>query len=123
MLVGEPPGSGQELVADAILIVGTVWSIWSLRSLGKNLSVVAQARDVVQHGPYRWVRHPLYTGELVSSLGVVIAAGSPAAGGVWLLLVALQVYRALREEHVLLRTLPEYADYRTRTAALLPGVF
>ncbi|MFG1912546.1 methyltransferase family protein [Kribbella sp. NPDC048928] len=122
LLAGGPPGAGQELVADALLVVGSVWSIWSLRSLGKNLSVIAQARDVVEHGPYRWVRHPLYSGEIVSSLGVLVAAGSPAAVGVWILLVALQVYRALREEHVLLGTLPAYADYRTRTAALLPGV-
>jgi len=42
---------------------------------------------------------------------------------VWLATVALQVYRAVREEQVLLRALPGYARYRERTAALLPGVF
>jgi protein-S-isoprenylcysteine O-methyltransferase Ste14 len=36
---------------------------------------------------------------------------------------ALQVYRALREEQVLLLALPAYRSYRSRTAALLPGVF
>ena len=52
--------------ADVLLLAGTAWSVWSLRFLGRNVSVLAQARDVVDRGPYRWVRHPLYAGEIVS---------------------------------------------------------
>jgi len=114
---------GRELVADILLVTGTAWSVWSIRSLGRNLSIIAQAREVAEHGPYRWVRHPLYTGEIVSSLGLVVAAGTMTAAGVWMTLVALQVYRARREEQILIATLPTYAAYRTRTAALLPGLF
>ncbi|HEY5985170.1 MAG TPA: methyltransferase, partial [Streptosporangiaceae bacterium] len=95
----------------------------SLRFLGRNLSVIAQARAVVERGPYRWVRHPLYTGELVSTLGLVLTAGSVKAIAAWLAMAGLQAYRALREEQVLLRALPGYRAYRRRTAALLPGVF
>jgi protein-S-isoprenylcysteine O-methyltransferase Ste14 len=105
------------------LLAGVTWSVWSLHFLGRNLSVIAQARNVVDRGPYRWVRHPLYAGEIVSSLGLAIAAGSAVAGVLWLTLCALQVYRALREEQVLLRALPGYRVYRARTAALLPGIF
>jgi protein-S-isoprenylcysteine O-methyltransferase Ste14 len=111
------------LVGDVLLVAGTAWSVWSLWTLGKNLSIIAQARDVVEHGPYRWIRHPLYTGEIVSSLGLAIIGGTVAAAGVWIILVALQVYRARQEERILITTLSAYATYRTRTAALLPGVF
>jgi protein-S-isoprenylcysteine O-methyltransferase Ste14 len=69
------------------------------------------------------VRHPLYTGELVSTLGLALAAATPVAFACWLSLVGLQVYRALREEQVLLQALPGYRIYRSRTAALLPGIF
>jgi protein-S-isoprenylcysteine O-methyltransferase Ste14 len=69
------------------------------------------------------VRHPLYLGELVASLGVTVAAHSPAAVAIWLVLCGLQVYRALREEQVLLEALPGYRSYRSRTAALVPGLF
>jgi len=86
-------------------------------------SILAQARGVANRGPYRWVRHPLYTGELVSALGVALTVGSAAAMAVWLALCGLQIYRAAREEQLLLRALPEYRDYRRRTAALLPGIF
>jgi protein-S-isoprenylcysteine O-methyltransferase Ste14 len=121
-LHGRPAGSGRQAVADVLLVCGMAWSIWSLRTLGRNVSVLAQARDVVSDGPYRWVRHPLYTGEIVSVLGIALAMNSVAALGCWLGLFGLQVYRAMREEQVLLQALPAYALYRTSTAALLPGV-
>ncbi|SRR5712692_2991312 len=123
LLHAGPPGTGQDYAADGLLVAGAAWSVWSLRSLGRNISVLAQAREVVNGGPYRWVRHPLYTGEIVSSLGLAVIAGTVAAAGAWLALCALQVYRALREEQVLLRALPGYCGYRSRTAALLPGLF
>jgi len=118
-----PPGTAVQAVSDVLLVCGTSWSVWSLRFLGRNVSVLAQARDVVDKGPYHWVRHPLYAGEIVSSLGVAIAMNSLAAVAVWLVLCALQVYRALREEQVLLQALPQYRTYRSHTAAMLPGVF
>jgi protein-S-isoprenylcysteine O-methyltransferase Ste14 len=123
LLHGTPPGPGRQAVSDALLIAGTAWAVWSLAFLGRNVSVLAQARSVVSQGPYRWIRHPLYAGELVSALGVAIAMNTVAAGAVWVVLCGLQVYRALREERVLLQELPDYRDYRRRTAALLPGVF
>lgn len=122
-LPAQRPGTGLQLAADVLLVVGAGWTLWSLVFLGRNLSIFAQARGVAEHGPYRWVRHPLYTGELTSALGLALTAGSPAAFGLWLGLCVLQIYRATREEQVLLAALPEYRDYRRRTAALLPGVF
>ncbi len=121
LLRGPAPGPAQACTADVLMLAGTAWAVWSLRFLGRSLSVIAQARQVVDHGPYRWVRHPLYTGEIVSSLGLAIGAGSPQALGVWLAFCGLQAYRALREEQVLLRALPGYGAYRARTPALFPA--
>jgi len=120
---GAPAAPGRQALADALLICGMAWAVWSLRYLDRNVSVLAQARDVVVRGPYRWVRHPLYVGEIVSSLGLAIAVNSYTALALWIALCALQIYRAVREEQVLLRALPAYRSYRNRTAALLPGVF
>ncbi len=123
LLQATPPGPGRQLASDSLVLAGVAWSVWSMHSLGTNISVIAQARGIADRGPYRWVRHPLYAGELVSSLGLAIAAWSPAALGLWLALCAMQGYRALREEQVLLGALPGYRAYRARTAALLPGIF
>jgi protein-S-isoprenylcysteine O-methyltransferase Ste14 len=122
LMHGAPPGPVRQGISDLLLMCGMAWAVWSLHVLGRNVSVLAQARDMVDRGPYRWVRHPLYTGEIVSSLGIAIGANSLVAVAVWLVLCGLQVYRALREEQVLLQALPGYRDYRSRTAALLPGL-
>ena len=123
LLPAAPGGAIRHGIADVLVLGGTAWAVWSLRFLGRNLSVIAQARDVVDRGPYRWLRHPLYTGELAASLGLALTCGTLAAAALWLTLCALQGYRAVAEEQVLLQTLPEYRGYRDRTAALLPGVF
>lgn len=120
---GTPPGPGRQLVADLLVAAGLAWSVWAIRFLGPNFSVVPQARGVASEGPYRWLRHPLYAGEIVAALGLAVAAWSPAAAGLWVALCALQAYRAVREEQVLLLAVPGYRAYRARTAALLPRIF
>jgi protein-S-isoprenylcysteine O-methyltransferase Ste14 len=122
LLHGAPSTAGRQALADVLLTCGMVWALWSLRYLDRNVSVLAQAREVVVRGPYRWMRHPLYVGELMSSLGLAIAANSYLALGLWVALCGLQTYRAMREEQVLLQACPAYRGYQGRTAALLPGV-
>lgn len=123
LLHGASPGVGQRYAGYLLVVAGTGWAVWSVRFLGRSISVIAQARAVVDTGPYRLVRHPLYLGEITSSLGVAVVVGSVWAFCAWVALCLLQAYRALREEQVLLTALPGYRAYRARTAALLPGVF
>lgn len=123
LLRGAAPGALQQDAGYLLVVAGMGWAIWSMQFLGRSISVIAQARELVDRGPYRLVRHPLYVGELVSALGVAIVAGGPWALCAWAALCLLQAYRAFREEQVLLQALPGYLSYRARTAALLPGVF
>jgi protein-S-isoprenylcysteine O-methyltransferase Ste14 len=123
LLGATPPGGARQWAGDALVAGGTAWAVWSLRSLGRSVSVLAQARVLVERGPYQWIRHPLYTGEIVSSLGLALLAGSLAALAVWLGFCFLQAYRAVREEQLLVAAMPAYRGYRARTAALLPGLF
>lgn len=123
LLRGAPTGASQRNVGFVLVAAGTCWAVWSVRFLGRSISVIAQAREVVDTGPYRLVRHPLYVGELTSALGMAIVVGTGWAFCAWAVLCLLQAYRALREEQVLLAVLPGYSSYRARTAALLPGVF
>lgn len=122
-LFGVSTRPGADLLAAALVIVGTAWSLWSLSALGTNLSIIAQTRALADSAPYRWVRHPLYVGEIVAMAGLVVRSESGAAVGAWLLLIGLQTYRAMHEERLLAATLPGYRDYQSRTARLVPGVF
>ena len=60
------------------LVVGALMLVWTFRSLGKNLTdtvVTRQQHTLVQHGPYRWIRHPLYSSAalLVAALSLIAA--------------------------------------------------
>jgi len=77
-------------------------------------------RTVVRHGPYRYVRHPMYLGYLFLFAGILIGAFSPIVIVVTALCVSLTVYRARLEEDALGRHSGEYREYAQRTGFLLP---
>ncbi|MFC4438674.1 MULTISPECIES: methyltransferase family protein [Natrialbaceae] len=111
------------------ILLGIAVRQYAIRTLGDgfSLEVTVDADDeVVDSGPYRWVRHPSYTGALLSLLGVGIAAGN------WLSIAVVLAaglagygYRIRVEERALRDTLGEaYAEYARRTPyRLLPGLW
>jgi len=56
------------VLGNLIMISGMAFSVYALFSLGKSFSIIPQARGLVQSGPYRLVRHPLYVGEFWACL-------------------------------------------------------
>jgi protein-S-isoprenylcysteine O-methyltransferase Ste14 len=111
-----------DLVASALMVAGLGLSVWSLRALGTNLSVIAQVRALAASGPYRWVRHPLYVGEIITVLGIVVRSPGAAGVAVWVALVLLQAYRAVAEERLLAARHSGYSEYMCGTARFLPGI-
>ncbi|MFI7586097.1 methyltransferase family protein [Spongisporangium articulatum] len=109
-------------VAFVLILVGTAWSVWAVRHLSTSLSVLPQARRLVDTGPYRWTRHPLYVGEVVAVTGFGVRAGHISHLMVVVGLVALQLYRAHREERLLAARLPGYAEYATRRSGIASSV-
>ena len=73
-------------------------------------------------GPYRFVRHPIYLGGLLITLGEVWLRWSPLVVALNLLFVAAQIVRLRYEDEILDRAFPEYREYRARTSALIPGI-
>jgi protein-S-isoprenylcysteine O-methyltransferase Ste14 len=111
------------IAASALVVIGNIFTVIVLLSLGRSFSILPEGRRLVTHGPYAIVRHPLYLAEAVAAVGALINFLSP-----WtLLLVAtqlvLQVLRIHYEEKVLHETFPEYADYAKKTWRILPGIY
>lgn len=122
-VAGRRHATGLLAAANAVLLFGLCWSIWSLVTLGRSLSVVPQVRTLVTRGPYRLVRHPLYFGELTMLFGVCLGEGVTAAVALWLAVIGLQLYRMRHEEQLLTASIPEYASYKATTRRLVPRLY
>lgn len=77
---------------------------------------------LVTTGAYGRVRHPLYQAVLIAALGMALALGSVLHLLLLLALAAVLGGKARREERQLLLQHPDYAGYRTSTAAIVPGL-
>ncbi len=103
-----------------IAFSGAAMSIWALSYLRRSFGLRTAVRDLVRGGPYRWVRHPLYAGEILHLLGIAILSGKPAGLYLFAVALALQVVRARIEERKFLQGVPEYRDFMDRTGFLWP---
>jgi protein-S-isoprenylcysteine O-methyltransferase Ste14 len=111
------------LLATACVLIGMIMMLVTIRHLGRAFSLVPQARSVVQTGPYRWIKHPLYLSEEFVILGVVLQHLSPVTVIVLVLHIGVQVCRILYEEDLLRRNLPEYSSYEASRWRLIPYVW
>jgi len=105
----------------ALVVLGMLTSFVVLRWLGRAFSIMAEARRLVTHGPYRYVRHPLYVCEELAVIGTFIQVMSPLALMIFILHAVFQVRRMLNEERVLQAAFPEYEHYARRTPRLIPA--
>jgi protein-S-isoprenylcysteine O-methyltransferase Ste14 len=99
---GDPP-----LVPTVVQVAGIAGWAWALISLGRSFGIVAADRGLVQHGPYRFIRHPVYAFEILFFLGYLGAVPTPRSFiiiGAW---IVFQCLRIVREE----RIIAGYGDY------------
>jgi protein-S-isoprenylcysteine O-methyltransferase Ste14 len=119
-------GGAWRWIAGAMLLGGMTLGIWSRRSLGASFTPLPKPLEGGQqatHGPYRFVRHPMYLAIIVSAAGWAELWQSIAGA---LAAVALFVFfdlKAAREERWLEEAYPGYAEYRRRTRKLIPFVY
>jgi protein-S-isoprenylcysteine O-methyltransferase Ste14 len=117
---------GSQYAGIALVLVGIALREWSILVLGRYFSVVVRIESdhhLITAGPYRWLRHPSYTGTLITIAGFGLALGSVI--GVVLAVVlclAAYSYRAQVEERALLAAFgEEYSAYVGRTWRFFPG--
>jgi len=107
----------------SLMAAGEAFAVVGMLSLGRSFSIFSEVRELVTSGVYRFVRHPLYLGEMVAVWGYVIAWPAPWSIGTALLFTALQSWRARIEEGRLLEHHPAYAAYRQRAGFLWPRLW
>ena len=122
-----PVTLGVEVAAALLCLGGLALAIWARRTIGRNWSgIVSLKRDheLVTGGPYRYVRHPIYSAILLMFLASALASGRPDGFIGFALCVASFWVKLRQEEALMARHFPEqYAAYRARVNALVPFLF
>jgi protein-S-isoprenylcysteine O-methyltransferase Ste14 len=110
----------------AVLVAGAIaLGVWAARWLGRGLTPLPLPNgrvDLITAGPYRRVRHPMYTAVMVGMGGVAVVAGTWWAVIAWVVLVLLLTAKSYWEEKQLAAFFTNYGEYRERTGRFLPNV-
>ena len=108
----------------ALMLIGMALRWYSIRVLGRSFTTTVMTRPdqtVVEAGPYRWIRHPSYTGGLITILGILVCLTNPGAFLGLIPPLAGYAYRIHIEEKALARSLgAPYRSYMRRTKRLIP---
>jgi protein-S-isoprenylcysteine O-methyltransferase Ste14 len=110
-------------IGTGLMASGLLFSTWAKLILRRGFGLAAANRGVVRSGPYRFVRHPMYLGYIVTNIGFLVVNPSAWNAGVYIVVVACHVTRILAEEKVLTRD-AAYAGMTTEVHwRLVPGLF
>lgn len=109
------------LLPTLTLLTGVFVTLLSFGSLGRKFAIFPRRQELQQGGPYRWIRHPAYLGELLIVLAATLANPTPQNFLLYVACVLATIYRIHLEEQTLG---PEYTDYAAKVRfRLLPGIW
>ncbi|HTO91783.1 MAG TPA: isoprenylcysteine carboxylmethyltransferase family protein [Candidatus Sulfotelmatobacter sp.] len=117
-----------DLAAPVLSIASAWFGLWAVRTLGRQWSYAArliEGHQLIVAGPYRWVRHPIYTAMLGKLIATNFAFGHPLGLGIALVFYMAGTAIRIRSEERLLRGTfgTQYDDYARRVPALIPGIY
>jgi protein-S-isoprenylcysteine O-methyltransferase Ste14 len=114
---------GLGLVAAGVAIRS--WAVWTLGRFFRREVTIEAGQRVVSSGPYRFVRHPAYAGNILMYAGFGLAIGSWLSAGLLLAFaIAAHIPRIRVEEAELEREFgDDYRDYERKTSRLVPGIW
>lgn len=119
-------GTTAHLIGVLLFVSGLALAIWARTSLGKNWGMpMTQKQDpeLVTSGPYKYIRHPIYSGILIAVIGSILASSI-----FWIFVFIIQapffIYSCFYEDRLMLKTFPKvYPEYKARTKMLIPFIF
>jgi len=114
------------LLGLAIIAVGGVFGTGGVLALGRNLTPFPKpiaGGQLVTSGVYGWVRHPIYTGLILGTLGWSLWRANLIGIGLAFALFVFFDLKSRREERWLMEAYPGYTEYRRRVRKLIPFVY
>jgi protein-S-isoprenylcysteine O-methyltransferase Ste14 len=123
MVRPDPSGHVPVWVGGLVMIAGGLLSIAAKVALNRSFGLAAANRGVKRQGPYRFMRHPMYAGYILTQAGFLMCNPSAWNIGVYLIAWTVQVLRIQAEEKVLMDD-AAYRDYAaTAPFRLVPGLY
>ncbi|WP_337043834.1 methyltransferase family protein [Emticicia sp. 17c] len=115
------------IVAFLLALLGLITACWARYLLGRNWSLSVQKKqdhELIRSGPYKWVRHPIYTGLLLLFTGTALLVGD-YRGILAVVIMVVAFWLKLRKEEQVMAELfgEQYEAYRQQTKALIPFVW
>lgn len=111
----------------AVTVTGVALRQWAIHSLGPFFVghvAVQPDQTVVSSGPYRWLRHPSYTGQWIEMVGVGLATANPLGVAACALLPLVGITARIEaEERELSARLPGYAEFARGRRKLIPLIW
>jgi protein-S-isoprenylcysteine O-methyltransferase Ste14 len=121
-----PATESVQWLAAMLCIAGLAFCVWARATLGRNWSgtiTLKEGHELIERGPYRFVRHPIYTGLLAMFLATALALGH--LGGVVAVILAFASFwiKLCEEERLMLQQFPDqYRSYQRRVQRIIPFV-
>jgi len=121
-----PLHSGIAWAGFAVTIAGLVFALWARMTIGTNWSgtvTLKQDHELIRSGPYRLVRHPIYTGLLFAAMGTAVAFGVlRGLLGAFLMFIAFFQKSRVEEQFMVEQFNGEYLAYRNSVKAIIPFI-
>jgi protein-S-isoprenylcysteine O-methyltransferase Ste14 len=110
----------------ALLFGGVFLGLWAISANRPGnfyiRPIAKPGGELIEHGPYRVIRHPMYLSLILAGLGAALVSMQPVAWISWTALVLVLTAKATLEEKALLQQFPEYRDYYAKTWRFFPGL-
>lgn len=110
-----------QAIGGALWISGALLVVWPLWYLRRAFGIEAAARELVDTGPYRFSRHPMYVCYAMNYTGLCLLRPTPVMIATTACWYAIMMVRARTEERVMESAFPRYADYRRRVGWCVIG--
>jgi protein-S-isoprenylcysteine O-methyltransferase Ste14 len=116
-----------DIISVSLCLLGLGVGLWARRTLAGNwdsLPAIKKNHELVQDGPYRFVRHPIYSGVLLMFLGTALEIGMLGSMVSFIVLFTGFWIKLTEEENLMIQHFKgKYLDYKKRTRALVPYLF
>lgn len=115
-----------QVLVGLIKIFGVALGVWAIITMGRFINVSPRLREnapLRKDGPYRFVRHPMYSALLIFCGGHVVGVITAYTVAVWFALALVLALKIYYEERILRRRFPGYEAYSNETKRLIPFVF